>query len=397
MILESGEVKLLLYSHYFAPRIGGVETIVSTLAHALSQLRQADGNPEFDITLVTSTPPDKFEDSQMPFRIIREPGTLTLWRLISAADVIHVAGPAFTPMLMGLLQRKPVIVEHHGFQTICPTGQLVREPDIQPCPGHFMAGEHLRCLRCSMHPRPLALFRLWIFTFLRRFLCHHVAVNIVPTAWLADQLCLPHSETVYHGIPAVSFPAPSAPGSAPRLVFIGRLVTAKGIRILLDAVGLLKSKGRTCEVLVIGDGPDRNALQEHVQQTGNSEQVHFLGRLSDSEINHTLRRTDILVAPSLGGEVFGMILVENMLRGLPIVASDLGSYREVLDDSGVTFRVADAGDLALRISALFADPSVLDRLGSKARERALLFFNVENMVEKHADIYRRFASREHQV
>jgi glycogen synthase len=382
-------VKIVLYSHFFAPSIGGVETIVSILAHGLTQLRGPDGNSEFEVVLVTSTPRGNFPDSEMPFRVIREPGAAALWRLMTTVDMVHVAGPALMPVLLALLLRKPIVVEHHGFQTICPTGQLVREPDFQPCPGHFMAGQHSYCLRCSVQPRRMALFRLWLFTFLRRWLCHYVTASITPTASLADQVQLPRVETVYHGIPLPSSQPRSEMHSVPTLVFIGRLVTAKGLRILLDAVEILKRNGRICEVLVIGDGPDRAALENHAHSAGISTQVHFLGRLRDSEIANRLARTDILVAPSLGGEVFGLILVENMFRGMPVVASDLGSYREVLGDAGITFRVGDASDLATKISILFRDPAATERLGAKARERALRLFTIENMVDKHADIYRR--------
>src|SRR5215471_13113080 len=76
------EVKLLLYSHFFAPSIGGVETIVMSLARGLAELRVANGAPEFDITLVTQTPRGAFDGAALPFSVVRHPGFGKLLTLI---------------------------------------------------------------------------------------------------------------------------------------------------------------------------------------------------------------------------------------------------------------------------------------------------------------------------
>jgi glycosyltransferase involved in cell wall biosynthesis len=135
-------MRLLIYSHFFAPSVGGVETLALSLARGLAGLSTPNGEPEFEITLATHTPADNFEDESLPFRVVRQPNFIHLWDLIRASDVVHVAGPALAPMILGLLARRPVVVEHHGFQTICPNGQLLIEPAGRPCPGHFMAGRY---------------------------------------------------------------------------------------------------------------------------------------------------------------------------------------------------------------------------------------------------------------
>src|SRR5256885_8956930 len=172
-------VKLLFYSHYFAPSIGGVETIVLSLARGLAEVRTRDGLPEFKLTLVTETPSEDFDDRLLPFRVLRQPRLVQLLQTIRSSDIIHVAGPALSPLLLGLLTRKPVVIEHHGFQTICPTGQLLIEPSSVPCPGHFMAGRHRECLRCRSDNNWLGSSKLWLLAFVRRFLCSRVAANII--------------------------------------------------------------------------------------------------------------------------------------------------------------------------------------------------------------------------
>jgi len=386
-------VKLLIYSHYFPPSIGGVETIVLSLASGLAAERAVDGSSDFDITLVTQTAAGSFQDGLLPFRIIRQPGTSELRRLIREADVLHIAGPAIGPMLHGLFSRKPVIVEHHGFQAICPTGQLFQEPENVPCPGHFMAGRHRFCLRCSPRRNRLVSFRLWLLTFFRRFLCRHVAANIMPTAWLASRLQLPRSETVHHGLPTspplVRFPSIHA---TPLLVFIGRLVTTKGIRLLIEASKILRQQRRSFELLIVGDGPERTSLEALVREWQLTSQVRFLGRVPQSQIPEILAKADFVVIPSLGGEVFGMVVAENMLRGILVLASDLGAFVEVLGDTGLTFKTGDSNDLAHQIARLLDDPSLAKGMEQAAYRRVLKCFKMDRMIEVHAEIYRRLTS-----
>jgi glycosyltransferase involved in cell wall biosynthesis len=124
-------MKLLVYSHYFAPSVGGVETIVLALARGLAELPDSGGAQQFQVTLVTQTPAGNYDDSALPFRTIRQPDFVQLWHLVRNSDVVHVAGPALAPLIFGLVARKPLVVEHHGFQTICPNGQLLSR---RPCP-----------------------------------------------------------------------------------------------------------------------------------------------------------------------------------------------------------------------------------------------------------------------
>ncbi len=383
-------MKILINSHYFRPSVGGVETVVMSLAKELSQFSVPGSQVEFAITLVTQTPRGSFNDSSLPFPIVRQPNFNSLRRLISSADVIHVAGAAISPILLGLLFRKPVVVEHHGFQTICPTGQLFQEPENIPCPGHFMAGRYIHCLACSSTPTPFASFRLWLLTFIRRFLCQCVAVNITPTNCLASMLQLSRTETVPHGL-AFSPPLVRLPTArpVPVLIFLGRIVTTKGLPLLLQAVRLLQQQNHPFELKIIGDGPERASLEKCAQEWKLATQVRFLGRLPDSQIADLLAQADLLVVPSLGGEVFGMVIAENMLRGMPILASDLGAFVEVLGDAGRTFKTGDPADLARQIGQLLDDPAASQRLGGAAHQRVRDFFALRRMIEGHAQIYRR--------
>jgi glycosyltransferase involved in cell wall biosynthesis len=313
-------------------------------------------------------------------------------QLVQNSNLVHVAGAAISPIVIGLLAEKPVVVEHHGFQTICPTGQLFQEPQNVPCPGHFEAGHHLDCLRCSPKPQRIASFRLWLLTFLRRFLCHRVAVNITPTTWLAAQLHLPRAKTVPHGLPVVSFIQPQA-HATPLIVFMGRIVTTKGLEVLLEAARILIQQNRLFELRMIGDGPEQAPLEELAHKLGLDSHVRFIGRVPQTKVLEILAQTDLVVVPSLGGEVFGMVVAENMLRGLTVVASNLDAFQEVLGNTGMTFRTGDAADLATQVGKLLDDPAYSRQLGATARQRVLKFFTLDRMIKEHAEIYRQIVPR----
>jgi glycogen(starch) synthase len=392
---EHYSMKLLLYSHFFAPSVGGVENIVLSLARGLTEVRTPKGLNEFDLTLVTETPAGDFDDRLLQFRVVRQPILSQLLQMIYSSDIIHVAGPSLPPLLLGWLSRKAVVIEHHGFQTICPTGQLLIEPNGTPCPGHFMAGRHLECLRCRSDNNWLASWRLWLLTFARRFLCSQVSANIMPTEWLSGLVHLPNAVSIPHGIETVTRDSESLRSlKPPRIIFQGRLVTTKGLPVLLEAANILRSENREFELLVIGDGPERTAIQELTERLQLSSCVRFAGRIAKADLESTYANASIVVVPSLGGEVFGLVLAENMSRGLPVVTSNLGSFAEVLGDAGLTFRVGDAKDLARQVVRLLDDSALASALRDRARKRIFDRYLRRDMIEAHAQLYRRLRRAE---
>jgi glycosyltransferase involved in cell wall biosynthesis len=382
-------MKLLIYSHAFAPSVGGVETIVLALARGLAQVGNQNGQAQFEVVVATQTAADGFDDTALPFRVVRQARLRHLWPLVRAADVVHVAGPALLPILLARIARKPVAVEHHGFQTICPNGQFFIEFSSTPCPGHFMAGHHLMCLRCNAGQGWLASTRLWLLTFVRRFRCTGVSANITPTAWLGTLLRLPGTTYIPHGIARSALVRRSPENNNPPVIaFQGRLVTTKGVRVLLQAARILASQNRTFELVIIGDGPERASLHRFIRGTPLNDRVRFAGQLPVDQLELALSRAAIVVVPSLGGEVFGLVAAENMLRGLPVVASDLGALAEVLGDAGRTFRTGNAADLAARLASLLDDQELAARLGQQAQLRAMQLCDPERMIEAHANLYR---------
>ena len=154
------------------------------------------------------------------------------------------------------------------------------------------------------------------------------------------------------------------PKRAPTIVFVGRHERRKGLTVLLEAFGLLSGPTR---LWVVGDGPETERLRA---QFGADARIEWLGSLDDDERAARLAGADALVAPSLGGESFGVVLLEAMAAGTPVIASDLPGYRLA---AGPAARFVPPGDrpaLAEAMRAVLGDEGLRDELSRRGRERA---------------------------
>lgn len=390
-------MKLLLYSHFFAPSVGGVETIVLSLARGLAALRNAAGAPEFKVLLVTQTPAADFDDRSLPFEVVRQPGLAKLRRLIRSSDFVHLAGPALTPLLLGLLAGKPVAVEHHGYQAVCPNGLLVHQPDRQICPGHFQAARYGECLRCQSSE--ISWLRSWmnlLAMFPRNFLVRRAGANIAVSQHVLHRQSLPQSLVILHGIadatPMMPPPAPASGGSGKiTFAYVGRFVPEKGIALLLDAAHLLQLEKFDFEIELIGDGPERANLEEKIARNQLESCVHITGFLTGTAFSEALRGVRVIVMPSVWEETAGLAAIEQMMRGRLVIASQIGGLAEIVGDAALAFSPGNVQALATCMKKVLKDPSLIDSLGAKARARAVAKLSLSRMLDEHAALYRRIA------
>ncbi|PYV14563.1 MAG: hypothetical protein DMG21_17740 [Acidobacteria bacterium] len=383
-------MRVLIYTHAFAPKIGGVETVVMSLATGLAGFTNGQGATPVDVSVMTPTPRGTFDDESLPFRVVRQPSLLQKVRLMWGADVIHLAGPAFLPLLVALLLRKPVVVEHHGYQAICPNGQLLFEPAQKLCPGHFMAGRHVECLRCNAKAGLFHSLMMWLLTFPRRWLCARVASNITPTQWLSTLLRLPRMITIHHGL-AAEDNRESAAASPSEVAFVGRLVGTKGVDVLLRAASRVKAKGLEFTLRIIGDGPDRSRLEAQTEALDLVDRVKFLGYQPDAKLRETLAGVGVIVMPSLAGEVFGLVAAENMMRGILPIVSAGGGLAEVVGETGLTFPPGDGEALAGCLERALRLPENARPERRRTQDRAMTCFTERRMVAEHLALYREFA------
>ena len=383
-------MKLLIYVHSFAPNIGGVETVVMSLAQGLARSGTGNGSSAVRVTVVTPTPAGEMDDSTLPFQVVRRPNFAALMRLVRAADVVHLAGPCFLPMLLGLLFRKQIVVEHHGFQVICPNGQLFYEPAQMPCPGHFMAGQHRQCLRCNARAGTVASSKMWLLTFARRWLAHYAAVNITPTRWLESLLHLARTTTVHHGVKNGARETRAGTRDAPpTFVFNGRLVATKGAHVLLRAAERLKTKGLAFRVKFVGEGPERSHLEAQAEALQLTDRVTFLGYVPPGALEQALAESTAIVMPSLGGEEFGLVATVNMMRGHMLIVSEIGALTEVVGEAGLRFPPGDVEGLAGCLEDALEPSGWVSTRRKRASERAIELFSERRMVDEHLALYRR--------
>lgn len=386
---------VVIYSNDFLPIVGGVQTHVELLATGLSKFRMANGSPEFEIIVVTNTAAGTFDDGSLPFRVVRNPRISALTRLIRKAQVLHITGPALVPLLLARLLLTPTVVEHHGYQAICPNGLLLQEPDRTVCPGYFQAGRFGECFRCQRSELSSAkkgLIRL-LSTKIRNVLCRNVE-NIAITNHVQKREALPHTRVIYHGIEDGKAMT-SAGSRVPTKVcfaFVGRLVSQKGIFVLLNAAAQLNREGREFDLLLIGDGPERVSLESEITRLGLGSRVHITGFLRGSELSSLLHKVDVVVMPSIWEETAGLSAIEQMMRGRLVIASAIGGLGEIVGDAGIVCPAGDAEALATCMSSVIAHPEQITTLGIKARERALSDFGYERMLEEHAEVCRKAAS-----
>jgi phosphatidylinositol alpha-mannosyltransferase len=169
----------------------------------------------------------------------------------------------------------------------------------------------------------------------------------------------------------------------PTILFIGRLEERKGLDVLLEAMAALPDD---VGLWICGDGPDGVRLRaEH----GDDPRISWLGRISDAEKFARLRGADVLCAPSLHGESFGVVLVEAMAASTTVVASSLDGYRNVATD-GVDALLVPPGDAAALAAALcrvLADGDLAARLHVAGWERAQRF-SMTALAAAYVAIYR---------
>lgn len=175
---------------------------------------------------------------------------------------------------------------------------------------------------------------------------------------------------------------------APIVGTVGRLITRKGHHDLLEAWPVVLDTHPDAELLLVGDGPERDALAAHAARLGIADSVHFLGTRDD--VPALLDALDVFAFPSHFEGLPGAVL-EAMAAGLPIVATPVDGTLELLSDgdSGVFVPVQSPSALGRELTELLGDEARARALGESARETAETAFTIEEMVAAFESLYER--------
>ncbi len=190
-------------------------------------------------------------------------------------------------------------------------------------------------------------------------------------------------EVLFNGVEvARSVSVEPWPTEGPTVFFIGRHEPRKGLSVLLDAMGTL---GPEVRLWIAGDGPETDELRARV--TGDPR-IEWLGRISDAERTARLRGADAFCAPSLRGESFGVVLLEGMACGTPVVASDIPGYARVArgGDDALLVEPGDSDALGAALAKVLADPVLADRLVASGCRRAEEF-SMHRLADRYLEAY----------
>ena len=157
----------------------------------------------------------------------------------------------------------------------------------------------------------------------------------------------------------------------PNVLFVGRHEPRKGLLDLLKAHRILRKTGSGHRLLVVGSGPQEREARRYVATRG-LQGVEFLGRVSDDEKAQLFRTADVYASPATGGESFGIVLLEAMAAGTPIVCSDIHGYKGVVrrGREGLLVPPRQPRELAIAIDQLLRDPARRATMGDAGRARA---------------------------
>lgn len=161
----------------------------------------------------------------------------------------------------------------------------------------------------------------------------------------------------------------------PTLLFVGGMDAPhyfKGITVLLKAFAELQRQGVSVQLMLVGDGELRTQYEMQAKVLGIEKSIRFVGRVSHEELPSYYNAADAVVLPSIHqGEAFGMVLLEAMASGVPVIASELPGVRTVVMHGGYTVPKNDPQALADQIAAYVSDSSLKKTLGTRAREAVL--------------------------
>ena len=358
-------MKILFFSYTFGPNIGGIESVSAILAEKFAEAghevelvtetaEKENVQPAFAVATAGRRPTPNV---QRPiYKITRKPSTLRLIRLLHWCDLLFQNNISLRSLIPALLMQKRVIVVHQTwlrnvrrgigwnnrvkrsllrFVTNVAISEAIRDDiTLLASPSEGEADGAAGCSRVPVG---------------RAHVSHSETATGLPAR--GSQMPVignPYDDRVFRLRPEVT--------RDKTLVFVGRLVSDKGIDLLLGALKLLCDQALSPDLTIIGVGPEEGTLRQLTHELGLDRQVTFGGEKSGEELAATLNRHQIMVVPSRWAEPFGIVALEGIACGCVIVGSRDGGLREAIGSCGLTFKNGDERELADCVKTLLLDP-----------------------------------------
>ena len=298
-------------------------------------------------------------------------------------DVIHfhnlslVGGPAALAYGRGVK-----LYTAHEHWLVCPTHVLWRHR-TEPCPAR-------QCTRCQLsYGRPP---QLWRHTGLLEQRLDHVDAFIALSRFSRDkhrEFGFPRDMEVLSGF--MRDPGPPQEGAArsaerPYFLYVGRLESIKGLEDVVDAFATFDA----ADLVIAGEGTERLGL---VARAAGNPRVRFVGFRTGAELSQLYTNAQAVIASSRGFETFGLSVIEAFSRGVPVLARRMGSYLELVENTGAGETFIDVADLQAAMHRMLADPARRRAMSASAYAHFRASFSEDVVVPRYLALVDRFLAR----
>ncbi len=339
-------LKILFISHNFSPFVGGIEFISEVLAENFTKKGH-------EVHLLTWTRFNEKARKTFPYKVIRDPGLIALFKEHNWADVVFENNPALRLSWPAIFFKKPSFI---SIQTwISRIDGRVSFKDKLKLKWLRRASKVIACSKAIQER------------------CFHDSV-VIPN---------PYKEKSFHLDPNIRRDR--------EFVFLGRMVSDKGADLAIKAFSKIVKNGSTSSNLrltMIGDGPERKSLEVMVKNLNLEENVKFTGCLQGADLVNCLNKHKCLLVPSVWEEPFGIVVLEGMACGCIPIVSDGGGLPDAMGDSGLIFKRGNVDQLALCMQQVLDNPEKAEIFQDKVNEH-LENFKSSVVTKMYLDIIER--------
>jgi glycogen synthase len=336
-------MKILFSSYLFHPSVGGIESVSRVLAEKLA----AAGN---DVHVITESAGDAVPGAN--YKVTRRPSIAQLLTLLRWSDLFFQNNISLRSLIPALILRKPTLVVHQTW--------------LQNTRGGVGWNNRIKhgLLRCVTN---VAISKA-------------VADGISGHSFVIGN---PYDDRIFRSVPNLA--------RDKNLVFVGRLVSDKGVDLLLQALKLLQNDNLFLDLTIVGTGPEEENLQRLSAELGLDRQLTFAGQQSGGALAEILNRHRILVVPSRWAEPFGVVALEGIACGCVVLGSEKGGLSEAIGPCGLTFENGNIRALADQLKRLLNDLNLQAKLRDHAAEH-LAKFQSDAVVAAHLRLMRKLVA-----
>lgn len=294
-------------------------------------------------------------------------------------DIVHLHYFFYhtSPSILLLLKDIPTVMTLHAHELISPMGvhtnKICKHSEFGYCPNCVGIPNYF-----------IEKFKRFLFYILS----NRINTFIAPSKYYEDlhkQFKLKNIKKVFNGISLFSFQKLNHNNC---IAYVGRLTQEKGVQNLIKSIPLILKNIPNIKVYIVGSGPYYNELLLLSQNLKIKKNIFFINKVERKKLLEYYVKAEVVIMPSIWAETFGLVGIEAMSVGRPIIGSNVGGIPEWLDD-GKTGYLVEPGNpeqIAEKVIMLLSNRKLLEQMGKNARKRAEQF-SIEKHVEKLEKVY----------